>query len=60
MTVQLSVAVRNARLDAIDTETVLRTATREIGRALGLDTFVYLKTPANKAAKPAENGGQTS
>lgn len=45
---------------AIDTETVLRTATREIGRALGLETFVYLKTPANKSAKPAENGGQTS
>jgi PAS domain S-box-containing protein len=30
---------------AVDAESVLQTATREIGRALGLDTFVYLKDP---------------
>jgi GAF domain-containing protein len=28
---------------AVDAESVLQTATREIGRALGLETFVYLK-----------------
>ncbi|MBE2222743.1 MAG: GAF domain-containing protein [Anaerolineae bacterium] len=30
---------------AVDAEAVLQTATREIGRALGLETFVYLKDP---------------
>ena len=28
---------------AVDAESVLKTATREIGRALGLETFIYLK-----------------
>lgn len=28
---------------AVDAESVLQTATREIGRALGLETFIYLK-----------------
>ncbi len=31
---------------AVDAESVLQTATREIGRALGLETFVYLKNPS--------------
>ena len=35
---------------AVDAETVLQTATREIGRALGLDTYVYLKG----SSRPAE------
>jgi PAS domain S-box-containing protein len=30
---------------AVDAESVLQTAAREIGRALGLETFVYLKDP---------------
>jgi PAS domain S-box-containing protein len=30
---------------AVDAQSVLQTATREIGRALGLETFVYLKNP---------------
>ncbi|MCZ7669059.1 MAG: GAF domain-containing protein [Chloroflexi bacterium] len=30
---------------AVDAESVLHVATREIGRALGLETFVYLKSP---------------
>ena len=33
---------------AVDAESVLQTATREIGRALGLETFVYLKDPTKK------------
>ena len=33
---------------AVDAESVLQTATREIGRALGLETFVYLKKSQEK------------
>ncbi len=32
---------------APDAETVLRTAAREIGQALGLETFIYLEDPTN-------------
>jgi K+-sensing histidine kinase KdpD len=40
---------------AVDAESVLQTATREIGRALGLETFVYLKDP--KKRETAELSG---
>lgn len=33
---------------AVDAESVLQIATREIGRALGLETFVYLKDPKKR------------
>jgi GAF domain-containing protein len=32
---------------AVDAENVLQTAARELGRALGLNTYVYLQDPAN-------------
>lgn len=41
---------------AVDAESVLQTATREIGRALGLDTYVYLK--GNSRLTEAANSGQ--
>lgn len=38
---------------AVDAESVLQTATREIGRALGLETFVYLKNPKKNSSSEA-------
>lgn len=40
---------------AVDAESVLQTATREIGRALGLETFIYLKDPKKKHSLELEN-----
>jgi GAF domain-containing protein len=41
---------------AVDAESVLQTATREIGRVLGLETFIYLKDPKNReTAELSEN-----
>jgi PAS domain S-box-containing protein len=45
---------------AVDAESVLKTATREIGRALGLETFIYLKSPNKQTAdSPAETQQDT-
>ncbi len=41
---------------AVDAESVLQTATREIGLALGLETFIYLKDPKKReTAELSEN-----
>ncbi|MCB8965677.1 MAG: GAF domain-containing protein [Ardenticatenaceae bacterium] len=46
---------------AVDAESVLKTASREIGRALGLQTYVYLKPPSDKQpATVDENGNESS
>lgn len=40
----------SARVNAaVDAESVLKTATREIGRALGLETFIYLKNQQDRS-----------
>ncbi|MBE2223904.1 MAG: GAF domain-containing protein, partial [Anaerolineae bacterium] len=44
---------------SIDAESVLQTAAREIGRAIGVETFVYL-TPTINTAKPAANSDAKS
>lgn len=43
---------------AIDAESVLQTAAREIGRALGLNTFVYLKPPNEAQTVPTRENGK--
>ncbi|MCA9872568.1 MAG: GAF domain-containing protein [Anaerolineales bacterium] len=52
----------SARVNAaVDAQSVLQTATREIGRALGLQTFIYLKSPKTEddgRAASAENSTQ--
>ena len=48
---------------AMDAESVLQTAAREIGRALGLETYVYLTPDINVAQqtkKPESNGDQNT
>lgn len=42
---------------AVDAESVLRTAAREIGRALGLQTYVYLKPSQQKPAAVQDGNG---
>jgi len=45
---------------AVDAESVLQTATREIGRALGVETFIYLKSSKNQPAETATDASQTA
>jgi GAF domain-containing protein len=51
----------SARVSAtVDAESVLKTAVREIGRALGLETFIYLKNQQTLAAmaQPSDRNGR--